>query len=127
MVTADVGHAAEQKDDPFDAALRERACDDEAVAAVVAAPAEDADAARGQVLERGLHRRDGLPPRVLHQDERRNADVLDRLAIGFTHLVGVEDAHQCLTRRNEVGPTSSGEAHNMRCASILQACAERCT
>ena len=53
-------HAAQQEDGRLDAALDERARDDEAVAAVVAAPAQHAHVARREVLERRLHRRDRL-------------------------------------------------------------------
>ena len=66
---------------------------DEAVAAVVAAAAEDADATRRQVVEGRLHRRDRLAPGVLHQHDRRNADVVDRPAIRLAHLLGVEHSH----------------------------------
>ena len=50
--------------------------------------------ARPEILERGLHRRNRLAAGVLHQHNRGNADVLDRLAIGFPHLFGVEHAHE---------------------------------
>ena len=61
--------AAEQEDHRLDAALRQRAGDHEAVAAVVAAAAEHGDAAGGERVERGLHRRDGLAARVLHEHD----------------------------------------------------------
>ena len=47
----------------------------------------------GRSFERRLHRRDRLAAGVLHQHDRRNADVVDRLAIGFAHLLSVEHAH----------------------------------
>ena len=92
-VTLDLGDAADQEHRHRRAALQQRARHDEAVAAVVAAPAEDGDAAVEQVVEERLHRRHDLPAGVLHQHERRDADVLDGAAIGFAHLLGVEDSH----------------------------------
>ena len=92
-VAAHVADAAEQEHGRLDAALRQRARDDEAVAAVVAAAAQHADLARGQVVERRFHRRDRLPAGVLHQHDRRNADVVDRLTIGLAHLLRVEHSH----------------------------------
>ena len=59
----------------------------------VAAPAQDADLARRQILERRLHRGDRLAAGVLHQHDRRQADVVDGLAIGLAHLLGVEYSH----------------------------------
>ena len=92
-VPAHVGHASQQEHRCVDAALHERAGDHEPVAAVVATAADDADAARRQVVERGLHGRHGLTAGVLHQHDRRNADVLDRAAIRLAHLFGVEHSH----------------------------------
>ena len=92
-VTANVAHAAEQEDGRLDAALRQRARDDEAVAAVVAAPAQHADAARGQVVEGRFHRRDRLPAGVLHQHDRRQADFVDGLTVRFPHLLRIQHAH----------------------------------
>ena len=46
-----------------------------------------------QVLERRLHRRHRLAAGVLHQHDRRDADVVDRPAIGLAHLLSVEHAH----------------------------------
>src|SRR4029078_13457131 len=42
-----------------------------------------------------LHGGDRLAARVLHQHDRRNADVIDRPAIRFPHLLSVEHAHPC--------------------------------
>ena len=77
-----------------DAALQQRPRDHEAVAAVVAAAAQDGDAAVELRLVGRLHRRHHLAAGVLHQHERRNADVFDREAVGLAHLRGVEDSHQ---------------------------------
>ncbi len=82
-----------RKTDVVDAALRERARDHESVAAVVAAAAEDRDAARRQVVEGGFHGRHDLASGVLHEHDRRNPDVLDGAAIGLAHLFGVEHSH----------------------------------
>ena len=97
-VAPHVGHAPEQEHCRVDAALHERAGDHEAVAAVVAAAAYDGDAARRQVVERGLHGRHGLTAGVLHQHDRRNADVFDRAAIRLAHLFGVEHSHASVER-----------------------------
>ena len=93
-VAAHVGHAAEQEDGRLDAALRQRARDDEAVAAVVAAPAQHPDLAGGEILERRLHRRHRLAAGVLHQHDRRHADIVDRLPIGFAHLLRIQNSHR---------------------------------
>ena len=47
----------------------------------------------------GFHRGDDLAAGILHQHQRRNADVLDRAAIGFAHLRRVEDSHRINTLR----------------------------
>src|SRR4051794_13086838 len=93
-VSLDLGDAAQQEDQHVHAALDQGAGDDEAVAAVVAAAAEHADAALRQVLERRFHRGDRLAPGILHQHDRRNADFLDRPAIGVPHLSCVQHPHQ---------------------------------
>ena len=92
-VAAHVADAAEQEHRRLDAALRQRARDDEAVASVVAAPAQHADPAGGEILERRFHRRDRLAAGVLHQHDGREADVVDRLTIGFAHLLRVQNSH----------------------------------
>ena len=92
-VAAHFSDAAKQEHRGLDAALHQRARDDEAVAAVVAAAADDADAARSEIVERRLHRRHRLPPGILHQHDRGDADVLDRTAIRFAHLFRVEHSH----------------------------------
>src|SRR5262249_43340794 len=76
-----------------DAALRERTRDHEAIAAVVAAAAQDGDMAISQIGVDGFHRRDHLTSGVLHQHERWNADLLDRPSIRFAHLRGVQYPH----------------------------------
>ena len=83
-----------QKHRDVDAALRQRPRDDEAVAAVVAAAAQHGDLPLEQIAVHRLHRGDRLAAGVLHQDERRDADVVDRPAIGLAHLGGVQYAHQ---------------------------------
>ena len=92
-IAANVGYPADQKHGDVHAALDERARDDEAVAAVVAAPAQHGHLPLGQVRVDRLHGRHHLPAGVFHEDERRDADVFDRPAIGFPHLGGVQDAH----------------------------------
>ena len=93
-VAAHVGDAADQEHRHVDAALQQRARDDEAVAAVVAAAAEHGDLPLEQIAVHRLHRRHHLAAGVLHQHERRDADVVDRAAIGFAHLGGVQDTHR---------------------------------
>ena len=74
--------------------LHEGARDHEPVAAVVAPAAEDGHAALEQVAVHRLHGGDHLAARVLHEHERRDADLLDRPPIGLTHLGGIQDPHQ---------------------------------
>ncbi len=93
-IAAHVRDAPEQEHRRLDAALDQRPRDDEAVAAVVPAAAQHRDVAGQQVVERRFHRRDRLPPGVLHQDDRRDTDVLDRAAIGLAHLLCVEHPHE---------------------------------
>ncbi len=71
----------------------QRPGDDEPVAAVVAAPAQDGDLALDQVAVDRLDRRDHLATRVFHQHQRRDADVFDGPAVGFPHLCRVQNAH----------------------------------
>ena len=92
-VPAHLAHPADEKHRDVDPALHERARDDESVAAVVAAAAEHGHLPLAQVAVHRFHRGDRLPARVLHEDERRDADVLDGPAIGFAHLSGIQDAH----------------------------------
>ena len=47
-----------------------------------------------EILERRLHRRHRLPAGVLHQHDRRDADLVDRLPIGLAHLLRVEHSHR---------------------------------
>ena len=90
-VAANLGDAADEEHRDVDAALQQRPGDDEAVAAVVAAPAQDGDLALDQVAVDRLDRRDHLAAGVFHQHERRDADLFDRPAVGFPHLRGVQD------------------------------------
>src|SRR5262249_25650220 len=92
-VAADVGHAADQKDRDVDAALGERPRDDEAVAAVVAAAAQHGDLPIGQIGVHRLHGRHRLAAGVLHQHQRRNADVVDRATVRLAHLGAVQNPH----------------------------------
>ena len=102
--------------DDVDAALQQRARDDETVAAVVAAAAQDGHLALGEIAVDGFDRRHDLPAGVLHQHERRNADLFDRPAVGFAHLCRVQDpAHSNRSRlslhHKEAGPSFSSERH----------------
>jgi hypothetical protein len=97
-VAADLGHAPQQKDGGVDAALHERARDHEPVAAVVATAADDAHAARREVVERRLHRGHRLASGILHEHDRRDPDVLYRAAIGLAHLFGIEHSHATVER-----------------------------
>jgi hypothetical protein len=81
-----------------------RARHDEAVAAVVAAAAQHGHAPVEALLVLRFHGGHDLAAGVFHQDERGDADVLDRDAVGLAHLRGVEDTHavsvcaNCTTR-----------------------------
>ena len=100
-IAAHVGDLSDAGTRHVDIALRERSRDDEAVAAVVAAAREDDDAPVDEVGVKGLDGRDHLPAGVLHQHQRRNADLVDGPAVGFPHLGGGENAHkksECLAR-----------------------------
>jgi len=92
-IAAHVGQHANHEDGRLDAVLEQRPRDDEAVATVVTATAENGDAAIQLRLVRGFDGGDDLPAGVLHQDERRNADLVDGVAIGFSHLRGGQDSH----------------------------------
>ena len=92
-VAAHVGERADDEHRRVDAALQQRPGDDEAVAAVVAAAAQHRHAPVEPRLVGRLHRRHDLAAGVLHQHQRRDADVFDREAIGLAHLRGVEDSH----------------------------------
>ena len=93
-VAADLGDLADQKDQDVDVALQQRTRHHEAVAAVVAAPAEDRHLPFQQIAVHGLHGRNHLPSGVLHEHERGNTDLLDRPAIGLAHLSGGQDSHR---------------------------------
>ena len=92
-VATHFGDFADQERRDVDAALQQRARDDEAVAAVVAAAAQHGDAQVAEVGERRLDGRHDLAAGVLHQDDRGDADVVDGAAVGFPHLAAVEDSH----------------------------------
>jgi len=85
-VATDLGDAANQKDRHGNAALRQRPRDDESIASIVAAAAQHADMALGQIRVHRFHRGDGLASGVLHEDERRDADVFDGAPIRVAHL-----------------------------------------
>ncbi len=76
-VALESGRLADQHDRDGDVALEQRARDDESVAAVVAAAADHRDPHRRQRFERRFHGGDDLPAGVLHQHDRRQADLLD--------------------------------------------------
>ena len=92
-VAAHLGDPSDDEHRHVAAALNESARDDEAVAAVVAAAAEHGDLPLEQVGVHRLHRRDCLPAGVLHQHERRDADLFDRAAIRVAHLGSVQYTH----------------------------------
>src|SRR5690606_27900201 len=73
--------------------LEQRARDHEAVAAVVAAAGDDRHTPELHLRERGLDGRNDLPPGVLHEHERRDAQVVDGRAIGLAHLFRCEHTH----------------------------------
>jgi hypothetical protein len=98
-VAAHVGDAADQEHRDVDAALHQRPRHHEPVAAVAAAAAQHRDLPVGQIAVHRLHRRDRLPAGVLHQDERRDADVVDGATVGLAHLRGVQDAHSAYSLR----------------------------
>src|SRR6266511_4179226 len=81
-IAANLRDAAQQEDRHVAAALHQRARDDEPVAAVVAAAAQHGDLAIHEIAVHRLHGRHRLPAGILHEDERRNADLFDRPAIG---------------------------------------------
>ena len=92
-VASHVGDRADDEHRGVDAALEQRARDDEAVAAVVAAAAQHRHAAVETRLVRGLDRRHHLAAGVLHQDERGDADLFDGVAVGVAHLRGIQNSH----------------------------------
>ncbi len=56
-------------------------------------PASTATRASARSFEGRLHRRHDLAAGVLHEHHRGDAEVLDRAAVGFAHLVAVHYAH----------------------------------
>ena len=90
-VAAHLGDAAEQEDRSLDAALHQRARDHEAVAAVVAAAAQHADAAGRRASSNAASiAATAWRPAFSISTIDGNADVFDRAAIGLPHLLGVE-------------------------------------
>ena len=83
---------AEQKDGDLESGAGEQARGHHAVAAVVAAAAEDGDAARARELAAGEvgHRGAG----VAHELQRWNAVLLAGGAVAGLHLGGGEDVHR---------------------------------
>ena len=75
------------------AALLQRAANDESIATVIAFAADDRNTALGEIGIQGFDRGNDLAAGILHQHQRRDADVLDGPSIGFPHLVGVKNAH----------------------------------
>ena len=92
-VAADLGHQTDQEDRSLDATLDQRSRHHEAIAAVVAADAQDGYAAFGEVVVHRFHGGYDLTAGIFHEHERRNADLFNRLPIGFAHLCGIQDAH----------------------------------
>src|SRR5687768_16018802 len=93
-VTSDVGDPSHQEHRYGDTALNEGAGNHEAVTAVIAAAAQHRDLPLEQIAVHGLHGRHDLPAGVLHEHQRRDADLFDRPAVGFAHLSGVQDPHR---------------------------------
>ena len=61
---------------------------------MLALAADHGNAAFGEIGIERFDRRDGLAAGVLHEHERRQADLLDRPPIGFAHLLCVENPHR---------------------------------
>ena len=93
-VAAHVRQCPNHEYDSVDTALQERPRHHEAIAAVIAPSAQDGDAAFESALVGGFHRGHHLTAGIFHQDQRRDSDLVDREAVGFAHLRGVEDSHQ---------------------------------
>ena len=94
----------EQNDRDGRPPLRQHAGDDESVAPVAAAPAQDGHAPAIPLREPRFDRAGHGTTGVLHEDDRRNADLVDRAAVGIAHLGGIENAHRGF------GRTASGSA-----------------
>ena len=92
-VTANVGHGPDDEHQRLDTALQQRSRDNEAVATVVATPAEDGHPPLEPRLERCFNGRDDLASGVLHQHQGRDADVFNREPVGFAHLRGSQNSH----------------------------------
>src|SRR5205823_4897231 len=93
-VAANLADLAHEKHRYLDAALHQRPRHDEAVAAVVAAAAQHGHVTVAQIAVHRLHGRDRLAAGVFHENQRRDADLLDRPAIGFAHLGGIQYTHR---------------------------------
>ena len=87
------GEAADDEDGDIRAALVKRPGHDEAVASVVARTAQDGGVAILKIIICRFECGDDLPPRVLHEHHRRNPNLFNRLAIGVSHLSGIQHAH----------------------------------
>jgi hypothetical protein len=109
-VAADAAERPDDEDRGVDAALQQRAGDDEAVAAVVARAAQHGHGALGQVVEDGLHRGHHLASRVLHQHDAGDPDLLDGATVGVAHLRAGQDSHAA-------GPRTGVSAHLARAES----------
>ena len=92
-VALDLGDPAHEEDRCLDPALIQRPGDDEAIAAVVALARDDGDATFGEIVVERLQRGHHLPAGVLHQHDRRDADIVDGGPIGLPHLRRVQDPH----------------------------------
>ncbi len=93
-LTANVADRAKYEHRDIHATLMKGTRDDEAVAAVVAAAAQNGHMTGQQIAVVGFERGDDLAPGVFHQDDRRNANLLNGARIGLAHLGGIEHAHE---------------------------------
>ena len=78
----------------IDATLVQRPGHHASVAAVVAPTAEHDHLCVVESINGGIHGGDYLTPGVLHQHQRRNAQVFDGAPVGFAHLVDVQNPHR---------------------------------
>ena len=92
-ISFDCRHRADDEHGHVDASLMQRARDHESVSTVAPGSAQDRRVSIGQIIVGRFEGGDDLPPGVLHQDHRRNTDVVDGLPIGVSHLCGIQHAH----------------------------------
>ena len=92
-VALELGDAADDEHRAFDAALMQRARDDEAVAAVVAVAAEHGDARRRDRRRATSIAATTCRPAFSISTSDGMPIVLDGAAVGLAHLRGVEDPH----------------------------------